>query len=130
MRSRPDVRRYFEGKPHMAQVGDRVLDPQVDFCFSEEPVPKVPEIPPKRWVCREVADACEALRDAEAKFERAPDGTIRIMKRPDFEKPPEYGSVEWVLQQPRGEPLPTNEVDPVAVGGVLALCVGALALCR
>ena len=68
--------------------------------------------------------------DAEAKFERAPDGTIKIMKRPDFEKPPEYGSVEWVLQQPRGEPLPTNEVDPVAVGGVLALCVGALALCR
>ena len=59
--------------------------------------------------------------DAEAKFERAPDGTIRIMKRPEFEKPPEYGSVEWVLQQPRGEPLPTNEVDPVAVGGVLAL---------
>ena len=68
--------------------------------------------------------------DAEAKFERAPDGTIKIMKRPDFEKPPEYGSVEWVLQQPRGEPRPTNEVDPVAVGGVLALCVGALALCR
>ena len=31
--------------------------------------------------------------DAEAKFERAPDGTIKIMKRPDFEKPPEYGSV-------------------------------------
>ena len=43
--------------------------------------------------------------DAEAKFERAPDGTIRIMKRPDFEKPPEYGSVEWVLQQPRGRSL-------------------------
>ena len=42
--------------------------------------------------------------DAEAKFERAPDGTIKIMKRPEFEKPPEYGSVEWVLQQPRGEP--------------------------
>ena len=31
--------------------------------------------------------------DAEAKFERAPDGTIKIMKRPEFEKPPEYGSV-------------------------------------
>jgi len=69
LRSRPDVRRYFEGKPHMAQIGDRTLDPQVDFCFSEEPVPKVPEVPPKRWVCREVADACEALRDAEAKFD-------------------------------------------------------------
>ncbi len=69
LRSRPDVRRYFEGKPHMATVGDRVLDPQVDFCFSEEPVPKVPEVPPKRWVCREVADACEALRDAEARLE-------------------------------------------------------------
>ena len=68
--------------------------------------------------------------DAEAKFERAPDGTIRIMKRPEFEKPPEYGSVEWVLQQPRGEPPVGNDVDPVAVGGVLALCVGALALCR
>ena len=68
--------------------------------------------------------------DAEAKFERAPDGTIKIMKRPEFEKPPEYGSVEWVLQQPRGEPPVGNEVDPVAVGGVLALCVGALALCR
>ena len=26
--------------------------------------------------------------DAEAKFERAPDGTIKIMKRPEFEKPP------------------------------------------
>ena len=25
--------------------------------------------------------------------ERAPDGTIKIMKRPEFEKPPEYGSV-------------------------------------
>ena len=53
----------------MAQIGDRVLDPQVDFCFSEEPAVKIPEVPPKRWVCREVADACEALRDAEAKFE-------------------------------------------------------------
>ena len=52
------------------------------------------------------------------------------MKRRDFEKPPDYGSVEWVLQQPRGEPPVGNEVDPVAVGGVLALCVGALALCR
>ena len=96
--------------------------------------------------------------DAEAKFERAPDGTIKIMKRPEFEKPPEYGSVrsrrpavpsrhlhesspgeerlrcsaqvEWVLQPPRGEPPVGNDVDPVAVGGVLALCVGALALCR
>ena len=48
---------FVEGKPHMAQVGDRVLDPQVDFCFSEEPVPAAPVIPPKRWVCREVADA-------------------------------------------------------------------------
>ena len=40
---------FHTGKPHMAQIGDRVLDPQVDFCFSEEPVPKVPEVPPKRW---------------------------------------------------------------------------------
>lgn len=68
--------------------------------------------------------------DAEATFQKAPDGTIKIMKRAEYEKPPEYGSVEWVLQQPRPPPPDKVEVDPVAVGGILALCVGALALCR
>ena len=69
LRSRPDVRRYFEGKPEMAEVEGRILDPQVDFCFSEEPVVKTLKIEPKRWVCREVAAACEALRDAEGKLD-------------------------------------------------------------
>jgi len=55
--------------------------------------------------------------DAEAKFERAPDGTIKIMKRPEFEKPPEYGSVRSrrpaVPSLPWMDSCPSDEV----VGG-------------
>ena len=37
-----------------------------------------------------------------------------------------YGSVEWVLAQPRVEVEPQT-VDPVALAGVVALCAGGLA---
>ena len=55
--------------------------------------------------------------DAEAKFERAPDGTIKIMKRPEFEKPPEYGSVR--SRRPAVFSLHSNDSWPShdAVGG-------------
>jgi hypothetical protein len=39
LRSRPDVRRYFEAHPDAAKVGDRVLDPQSDFQFAYSKVP-------------------------------------------------------------------------------------------
>ena len=34
LRSRPDVRRYFEAHPDAAKVGDRTLDPQSDFQYT------------------------------------------------------------------------------------------------
>ena len=39
LRSRPDVRRYFEAHPDEAKVGDRTLDPQSDFQFAYSKVP-------------------------------------------------------------------------------------------
>ena len=39
LRSRPDVRRYFEANPSEAQVGEKTLDPQSDFQFAYSRVP-------------------------------------------------------------------------------------------
>mmetsp|Transcript_34401 Transcript_34401/g.103657 ORF Transcript_34401/g.103657 Transcript_34401/m.103657 type:complete len:287 (-) Transcript_34401:2-862(-) len=69
--------------------------------------------------------------DAEKSYERAPDGTIRRRDAAAFEKPPEYGSVEWVLQQPRlTEEETIAAVDPVAAGLLFAIAAGSLAFFR
>lgn len=59
-------------------------------------------------------------------YERSPDGTIRKRNRVNpLEEQPEYGSVEWVLQQPVEPPI--SDLDPGPLAVAVFACVAGLA---
>ena len=71
LRSRPDVRRYFEAHPDAAKVGDRTLDPQSDFQFAYSKVPssEISRCKPldRTAISEELRRLWDALSDEERK---------------------------------------------------------------
>ncbi|KAJ8599770.1 hypothetical protein CTAYLR_003421 [Chrysophaeum taylorii] len=64
-------------------------------------------------------------------YKRAPDGTIS--KRPQVSKlpeEPEYGSVEWAVQQAELGKQPQAQLDPALAIAATVLCIGSLVFFR